>query len=191
MCPVVSVELGLVMNNSSGFFERSANGAVTVSFGERFACSEQFDGVFKEGMALVERTAAYLDGDGRRDAKSLKSPVSVTYATESMRLTTRLLELASWLLVRRGLKEGEITQAEAAKKRERIKLRSFGRPSHIPNFAELPMGLRVLIEESFALNDRIMQLDRAIESPTDLPVPNPVAAQMAELSRAFGTASGR
>lgn len=60
-------------------------------------------------MLLVETTAAYLDGPGRREAKLLKPPVSVLYATESMRLTTRLLDLASWLLVRRALKEGEIT----------------------------------------------------------------------------------
>ena len=187
----VSTELVFVMSSGSGFFDRRTTDAVTVSFGERFATSEQFDGVFKEGMALVERTAAYLDGDGRRDAKGLKAPVSVVYATESMRLTTRLLELASWLLVRRGLKEGELSAAEAAKKRERIKLRAFGRPSHIQHFAELPVGLRALIDESCALNARIIQLDRAIEQPAELPVPNPVAAQMAELSRAFGTASRR
>src|SRR5919108_3720902 len=70
----------------------------TVSFGERFAASELFDRVFQEGMALVERTAAYLDGEGRKEAKLLRPPVSVIYATESMRLTTRLLELASWLV---------------------------------------------------------------------------------------------
>ena len=174
------------MSKSSDFSGALGARGVTVSFGERFAHSEQFDAVFKEGMALVERTAAYLDGEGRREAKALKAPVSVTYASESMRLTTRLLELASWLLVRRGLKEGELTAAEAAKKRERIKLRPFGRPSHTPNYAELPSGLRGLIEESFALNDRIMQLDRAIEQPTALPVPNPVASQMDQLHRAFG-----
>lgn len=178
------------MSKSSGFagFRGSS---VTVSFGERFATSEQFDAVFKEGMALVERTAAYLDGDGRREAKGLKAPISILYASESMRLTTRLLELASWLLVRRGLKEGELTQAEATKRRQRIKLRPLGRPTHVQNYAELPLGLRVLIEESFALNDRIMQLDRAIECPLDLPVPNPVATQMAQLRHAFGhTARG-
>lgn len=178
------------MSKSSGFAGFRGN-SVTISFGERFATSEQFDAVFKEGMALVERTAAYLDGDGRREAKGLKAPISVLYASESMRLTTRLLELASWLLVRRGLKEGELTQAEAAKRRERIKLRPLGRPTHVQNFAELPLGLRVLIEESFALNDRIMQLDRAIERPLDLPVPNPVATQMAQLRHAFGQTARR
>ena len=83
-----------------------SNSATTVSFGERFQSSEQFDHIFKEGMALVERTASYLDGPGRREAKTLTGGVGVLYATESMRLTTRLLDLASWLLIRRALREG-------------------------------------------------------------------------------------
>ena len=50
---------------------------VTVSFGERFQASAQFDGVFKQGMALVERTAAYLEGPGRVEAKRLP-PLSMS-----------------------------------------------------------------------------------------------------------------
>src|SRR6516225_12266568 len=99
-----------------------AGTGITVSFGERFAASDQFDAIFKEGMGLVERTAAYLDGAGRKEARQLRGPVSVLYATESMRLTTRLLELASWLMIRRAHKEGEITPEEARAKRERVKL---------------------------------------------------------------------
>ena len=103
---------------------------VTVSFGEHFAASDQFDAIFKEGMALVERTAAYLDGPGRKEAKGLKGPIAVLYATESMRLTTRLLELASWLMIRRALKEGEISSDEARAKRERVRLKVASRPAH-------------------------------------------------------------
>jgi regulator of CtrA degradation len=142
--------------------ESRGSAAVMISFGERYAQSDQFDKVFKEGMALVERTAAYLDGPGRQESKQLKSPLTLIYATESMRLTTRLLELASWLLIRRGVKDGEISTAEATVRRERVKLQPLGRPSHVKNYAELPDGLRELIDESFALNDRILQLDRAI-----------------------------
>ena len=36
-----------------------------------FARSELFDRTFREGMELVEETAAYLDGDGRRESKML------------------------------------------------------------------------------------------------------------------------
>lgn len=142
-------------------------------------------------MALVERTASYLDGHGRKEAKGLTGGVGVLYATESMRLTTRLLDLASWLLIRRALKEGEITDEEAQKKRRRVKLQAFGRPSHVKGFAELPGGLRDLIEESFALHDRIIQLDRAMSTGRDPDVQpaerttNPVAQQMTMLERAF------
>ena len=114
--------------------------ATTVSFGERFQSSEQFDHIFKEGMALVERTASYLDGPGRKEAKTLTGGTGVLYATESMRLTTRLLDLASWLLIRRALREREITEEEAQKKRRRVKLQAFGRPSHVKGYSELPAG---------------------------------------------------
>ncbi len=166
-----------------------AQNGVTVSFGERFQASEQFDVVFREGMALVERTAAYLDGQGRKDSKGLPGPVTVLYATESMRLTTRLLDLASWLLIRRALKEGDISEAEAAKKRQRLKLQSLGRPSHTKGFDDLPQMLRGLIHESFALHDRIVQLDRAMTTPAaaESAAPaNAVVAQMDRLRRAFG-----
>ena len=181
------------MSNGSRIDSALSSGATTVSFGERFQSSEQFDQIFKEGMALVERTASYLDGPGRKEAKVLTGGASVLYATESMRLTTRLLDLASWLLIRRALKEGEITQDEAQKKRRRVKLQAFGRPAHVKGFADLPGGLKALIEESFSLHDRIIQLDRAMSvgrdpdmEPQDRPA-NPVAQQMSLLERAFAS----
>ena len=164
---------------------------VTISFGERFEASQQFDIVFREGMALVEEVATYLDGAGRRESKALKPPLSVLYATESMRLTTRLLDLASWLLIRRALKEGEIDAEEARRKRRRVKLKAIGRPGHIKRFEELPSALQDLIERSFALHDRIVTLDRAVvgEKTEDRAEPtpaNPVAEQMHMLRQAFG-----
>jgi regulator of CtrA degradation len=167
--------------------ERPASAGVTVSFGERFAASDQFDAIFKEGMGLVEKTASYLDGQGRKEARALRGPVAVLYATESMRLTTRLLELASWLMIRRALKEGEITAAEARTKRDRVKLRAPGRPAHIKGYAELPQGLRSLIEISYSLNDRIFQIDRAIEGCLEEAArfANPVGAQVNRLEEAF------
>ena len=161
---------------------------VTVSFAERYAASEQFDAIFKEGMALVETTAAYLDGSGRKAAKALSPALAALYATESMRLTTRLLELASWLLVRRSLKTGEITLDEARVKRRRIRLAVIGRPAHTKGFTELPQGLQDLVEQSIALNDRIYQIDRALEAPVSRvvePATNPVAQQIERLTQAF------
>lgn len=158
------------------------------SFGARFAASDQFDSIYKEGMALVERTASYLDGPGRKEAKSLKAPLTLTYATESMRLTTRLLELASWLMLHRALKDGEIDQQQAILRRQRVKLTPIGRPEHVKSFADLPAGLRDLVSQSFSLNDRITRLDHAIAASAEPPKPaeNTVVAQFAQLEAAFG-----
>jgi regulator of CtrA degradation len=172
--------------NSSG---RASGNGVTISFGEHFAASDQFDAIFREGMALVERAAAYLDGPGRKEARALRGPGAMLYATESMRLTTRLLELASWLMIRRAYKEGEITAAEVRKKRERVRLTAPGRLSHIKGFEELPEGLRNLITASFALNDRIVRLDCAMEvvvgDKAADSAESPVEAQVTRLEQAF------
>ena len=161
----------------------------TISFSERFTASENFDTVFKDGMGLVERTAAYLDGIGRRESKSLTPALAVVYANESMRLTTRLLEIASWLLVRRSLSSGEISPEDARLRRRCIRLGSIGRPAHVKGFADLPSTLQALIEESFSLNDRIVRLDKALEASSETraadPLLNPVAAQIHRLEQAF------
>jgi regulator of CtrA degradation len=165
---------------------------VTVSFGERFQASAQFDVVFKQGMALVERTAAYLEGPGRVEAKRLPAAVNILYASESMRLTTRLLDMASWLLVRRALKEGDISEAEAQRKRKGSTPQSPARSSHVGGFGELPESLRILVEESYALQDRIVQLDRAMSIKSDnvqaaeAAFANPVGTQLDRLRVAFG-----
>lgn len=177
-----------VMGSELRGWGRTSDRSVTVSFGHRFAASEQFDGIFRQGMELVERAAAYLDGAGRQEAKRLAAPVGLIYATESMRLTTRLLDLASWLLIRRSLRDGDITEEEARRKRARIRLRPLGRPGHISRFDELPAGLRELIEQSYTLSGRIARLDSAMNEPVTAPAPhalNPVAAQLAELQAAF------
>ena len=72
-----------------------------------------FKALFKEGMTLVEDAAAYLDGPGRKEAKLLTRGDALAYASESMRLTTRLMQLASWLLLQRAVNEGELTFDQA------------------------------------------------------------------------------
>jgi regulator of CtrA degradation len=168
--------------------ESNGEHAPTIPFIAHFAQSAQFDELFQDGMALVEATADYLDGEGRSAAKELKGALSVTYATESMRLTTRLLEVASWLVIQRALRDGEISAEEAESKRARVRLRTMSRPSHIRRFDELPTGLQALISQSFTITDRLVQIDKAMaRSAVDHePAGNPVGDQMRRLASAFG-----
>src|SRR5580692_10333121 len=85
-----------------------------------FARSELFERTFKEGMALVEETAGYLDGPGRAVSKRLTRTAALAYAGESMRLTTRLMQVASWLLVQRAVRDGDMAAIEACQERYRL-----------------------------------------------------------------------
>ncbi len=140
-----------------------AGSGVMVSFGERYLTSERFQSIYREGMELVEETARYLDGEGRNEGKALKGATSLSYATESMRLTTRLMNIASWLLIRRSVNNGEMTQDRARRERLKLKIDSIGRPSHIKGFDELPGKLQGLITASFGLQDKVIKLDRLFE----------------------------
>ena len=71
-----------------------------------------FDHTFDEGMALVEETARYLDGQGREEARVLPRKAAMLYAGESMRVTTRLMQAASWLLVQRAVRDGDMERDE-------------------------------------------------------------------------------
>lgn len=132
---------------------------VTVDFLSRFTSSEQFDKVFKEGMSLVEETANYLDGPGRQDARLLDRHGAVAYATESMRLTTRLMQLASWLLLQRAIGAGEMSQEEARKEKHRISLTDIGRGNSLSGSEQLPQGLLDIVERSLSLHQRVLKLD--------------------------------
>ena len=93
-----------------------------ISFREKLAGSQAFSQLFRDGMGLVEETAAYLDGPGRKESKALPRAAALTYATESMRLTTRLMQLASWLLLHRAVKEGEMSLSQVNQEKTKVKL---------------------------------------------------------------------
>src|SRR5690606_22643669 len=92
-----------------------------VALTPRLLSSGGFDLLYREGMGLIEEVAAYLDGDGRDQSKGLSREASFLYATESMRLTTRLMQLASWLLLQRAVNEGEISPQQALDEKAKVK----------------------------------------------------------------------
>ena len=163
--------------------EKSVNG--TVSFGEKLTSSQVFADLFRDGMALVEETANYLDGPGRHESKRLERNGALAYATESMRLTTRLMQLASWLLLHRAVKEGEMSLAQASKEKAKVKL-SAGDLSDEQNIKLLPERLRALIQRSRTLQSAVRRLDATIHAPPPrIERGNPVERQLGLLKAAF------
>lgn len=163
-----------------------------------FARSELLDRTFQDGMELVEDAAAYLDGPGRHDSKLLSRNAALTYAGESMRLTTRLMQVASWLLVQRAVKEGDMSPADACHARYRVapdaappSATGDAQGDHAPVaqdpfLAELPSGLISLVQRSERLFERVVHLDRRMYvEPSKDDAPHPVLSQFDRLREAF------
>lgn len=163
--------------------------AETIAFGEKLAASEAFGALFKEGMALIEETASYLDGPGRSESRDLQRPASLCYATESMRLTTRLMQLASWLLLQRAVNEGEISKDQARNDKTKFKIAALGSGNPDLSADDMPEGLVELVNRSLRLQERVVHLDKLLyreESESDAPAANQVANDMQRLQAAFG-----
>jgi regulator of CtrA degradation len=166
--------------------DRLQGDGALVQFSERLTNSAAFGNLFREGMDLVEETAAYLDGLGRAEAKALDRAASLTYATESMRLTTRLMQLASWLLLHRAVKEGEMTLTQANREKSKVKL-SAADPGPPDLIGKLPQQLQDLIARSMNLQARVRRLDTTIHTPPAerAAIGNPLVPQLNRLKAAF------
>jgi regulator of CtrA degradation len=160
-----------------------------VAIGPRIVASGGFDALYREGMALIEEVAAYLDGDGRGDSRSLKREASFVYATESMRLTTRLMQLASWLLLQRAVNEGELTPENARVEKEKVRFTATPSERGGPGFNDLPERLREFIAKGDRLFERVQQYDRLERGGVPDYAPETeggIADQLARLKAAFG-----
>src|SRR4030088_1679436 len=166
--------------------DRLQSESALVQFSDRLTNSASFGTLCREGMDLVEEPAAYLDCDGRNEAKALERSVSLTYATESMRLTTRLMQLASWLLLHRAVKEGEMTLTQANREKTKVKL-SAADPGPDDMIEKLPRQLGELIVRSMALQSKVRRLYVTIHAPAveRAAIGNPLVPQLNRLKAAF------
>jgi regulator of CtrA degradation len=149
-----------------------------------FRASALFERTFDEGMALVEECARYLDGRGRSEARELPRRAALLYAGESMRVTTRLMQAASWLLIQRAVQEGDMTPEDAASDRYRLGAREICMGRREEGVDALPGKLIELLDRSDSLYRRIARLDDVLfRQPATIPG---VQSQFARLSAAFG-----
>ena len=152
---------------------------------QNFTGSALFDRTFDEGMSLVEETAKYLDGRGRQESRDLPRKTALLYAGESMRVTTRLMQAASWLLVQRAVHEGDMAPEDARDERYRLGSKEICLGGGAPGIDLLPATLQDLLARSDNLYRRIARLDDVLFE-CGLKPQSAVQAQMNRLEQAFG-----
>ncbi len=164
----------------------------TVRLAERRLFSQSFQPLYDQGMGLVEETAVYLDGDGRAEAKNLERKAATLYAAESMRLTTRLMQIASWLLLQRAANSGEMTRDQVAAEKVKVRLDTSSAKETVSEWNELPEHFRDLVRRSLSLQSHVRRLDEQIygdgsgATSPELQSANPVTEQLTLLKTAFG-----
>ena len=163
--------------------------SVTINLAERRAFSSSFKPLYDEGMKLVEQAAEYLDGEGRAEAKTLSRVAATLYAAESMRLTTRLMQIASWLLLQRAANSGEMTRDQVASEKAKVRLDTLSAAKESASWTELPQAFRDLVSHSLTLQGVVRRMDEEIygedKSDQGSAVVNPVNDQISLLNTAF------
>ncbi len=153
-----------------------------------FTGGKLFDTVFARGMALVEETATYLDGPGRENSKILPREAGLTYSAWSMELTTRLMQAASWLVMQKAVRDGEMRRDDAAAKKYRIRREEPALDAEAQRNKGLPPRFLELVSRSEALFEQICRLDDALYGQkTSGSGSNPVFDQISQLQKAAET----
>lgn len=153
---------------------------------QEFTGSALFERTFDEGMSLVEETARYLDGRGREESRELPRKAALLYAGESMRVTTRLMQAASWLLVQRAVHEGDMDAEMAAGERYRLGSKEICFGGRDDGIEMLPKTLQDLLTRSDNLYRRIARLDDVLFGGGKSAAPA-VKAHINRLEEAFGS----
>jgi regulator of CtrA degradation len=96
------------------------------------------------------------------------------------------MQLASWLLLHRAVKEGEMTLSQANREKTKVKL-SAADPGPDEIIEKLPLALQELIARSMALQAKVRRLDTSIHAPAAerASIGNPLVPQLNRLKAAF------
>ncbi len=157
----------------------------TISLAQRMACLDSFRPVYAQGMDMVEEAAHYLDGDGREAARHLTHIAATLYTSESMRLTTRLMQIASWLLLERATRSGEMSAQQISAEKSKVRLDTLSAGEDAPGWNELPAAFRELVDRSLHLQERVRRMDRDGNDEA-AGRSNPVSDQIVLLKTALG-----
>ncbi len=139
------------------------------------------DGLYTEAMLLADEARGYFDSEGQDERAALDPVLRVAYSCESLRITTRLMHVVSWLLVRKAVAAGEMTEAEGEAPERRLG-RAGDTEIEPERLRQLPPRTIELVASSRDLYARVKRLDDqlAIEIPL-----SPARALLGKLERSF------
>lgn len=139
------------------------------------------DGLYTEAMLLADEARGYFDSEGQDERAALDPILRVAYSCESLRVTTRLMHVVSWLLVRKAVAAGEMSESEGEAPERRLG-RAGDSELDPARLAMLPPRCREIIDASRDLYERVKRLDAQMASATPQ---SPARALLGKLERSL------
>lgn len=141
-----------------------------------------FSNAYSEAMDLIERMSSYIEGCGHMIMQNLEQEILDLYISETMAASTRLMQIAAWLLLMRSAIEGDMDLENVISEKAKLCLNTLSEQYKNDLWDQLPLGLQGLIDESLKLESRLRSLDMSFNQNIQ---PNYVHQQQAYLRRAF------
>ena len=143
------------------------------------------DSLYVEAMVLADEARSYFDRVAREERLSLEPVDRVGFSCESLKVTTRLMQVIAWLLAQRAVAAGELSRAEAGDEDRRL----GSAPESDEDLVErLPVAAIELIRASEELYGRVARLDG--RSYGEIPSGSPARSLQNRLERRVGTPEG-
>ena len=121
------------------------------------------ESLYLEAMTLADEARRYFDREGATDRGKLDPVARVAFSCESLKVTTRLMHVVSWLLVRKAVQAGELDAAEAGHPDRRLGRATDG--DDAARLVHLPTKSREIVNRSRDLYDRVSRLDVQLGAP--------------------------
>ena len=124
------------------------------------------EGLYFEAMTLADAARAYFDREGQDERAGLDAVTRVAFSCESLKVTTRLMHVVSWLLVRKAIQAGELSEAAAMAPERRLPRGDVAAPidEDPSRLLRLPPRARHLIDGSRDLYDRVRRFDAQLDA---------------------------
>lgn len=124
-----------------------------------------FDKTYDEALALTEEAYAYLSAICHGDVSTDSPAEELRLRSEAFRMTTRLMQVVSWLLIQRAVHTGELSAVEVAEDEYyRLGAASVCRDNSQHRHPTIPSTLSDMLDRSLNLYVRVERLDELMHS---------------------------
>ncbi|GAB4139807.1 MAG: hypothetical protein Tsb0016_06640 [Sphingomonadales bacterium] len=118
------------------------------------------DRLYQEAVGLADEARTYFGMHAKLDRQRLAPIDRVLYTCESLRISTRLMHVISWLMVRKAVAAGEISAADGLRPERRLGDQELCQMTERDALRRMPPMVASLSYRSQAVFDRAWRMEQ-------------------------------